>query len=170
MEFAKHCQFCTHQKRDFQTGTTCGLTEEKPYFNTRCPNINFNKQVENQIEELNVDLELVKFKKGAAIFHAIVFGCIAALIIVSGILIGVFVWEAGFIATVPLLIVSSGLGLVPFAIAPLNKFRNELGVAKRRKEEMDEILTGYKVKYESKISISKDIHGNLDVVANTSII
>ena len=51
-ERLKFCTICTNRKVDFSTGLVCGLTGEKPNFETSCPS--FSKDEKEMERKLNL--------------------------------------------------------------------------------------------------------------------
>lgn len=88
---AFHCQFCSHKKYDFTTGTTCGLTKKAPDFNNSCPTIKFVDQtLESQIIRINSDYEHNNDSKFWVILNLIFFSIVCLLLIFSGFYIAYY--------------------------------------------------------------------------------
>lgn len=54
-ERLKFCTICTNRKVDFSTGLFCGLTNEKPDFDSTCPS--FSKDEKEMERKLNMKLD-----------------------------------------------------------------------------------------------------------------
>lgn len=89
--------------------------------------------------------------------------------IFGGYYIGKYAFDNGVISTVPLIIIAIGLGILVFAAGPLNKYRNELAIAKNNKEKLDEVLNLYKIDYEIDLEYGEEIHGTREVRADLKI-
>lgn len=93
------------------------------------------------------------------------FFAIGIAVIVGGYLLGEYALDREVISTVPLIIM--GVGLAPFGMAfgALNKHRQEIKVAKSKKNKVDEVLNEYGIEYDIDITFGKEIHGTQEVYA-----
>ena len=163
MYHAKHCRLCQHQVIDEVTGTLCGLTQAKPNFAERCPTIEFGEKQKEVIKEVNIEYELVKRTKSISLGNLFFFLAISLAFMIAGYLIGTYVYESGVISTVPLIIMGVGFLVLPLAFGPMNKYRQHMGVARKKKKELDDLLAQYNTKYNIEVIVNKDRHGNQEV-------
>ena len=166
MDLTKHCQLCERQLYDIQSGTKCGLTNERPNFSGKCPDIKFETKYEDKIKEINIEYELVKRTKAISIGTFIFFITISIAVIVGGYLLGTYAFDKGVISTVPLIIMGTGVLILPLASGPLNKYRWGMKIARNKKNELDELLANYNIQYSIEVIVNKDLHGNQDITTN----
>mgnify|MGYP001419952093 CR=1 FL=1 len=166
MDLTRHCELCDNQKIDLKTGTTCGLTDRKPEFNKTCAKIKLTDKFENKLKSVNVEYENFKRKKILTYTYFVVFLIIGLVVIIGGYLLGKYALDNGVLSTVPIIIM--GIGLIPLGLAfgTLNKFRQEIEVAKSKKDRVDEVLSEYRIEYDINIMFGKEIHGTQEVFAD----
>ena len=169
MNQAEHCRLCKHQEVDLKIGTTCGLTNKKPEFDKSCPTINFTDKLESRIKEVNSKYENIKRKSTLTYIYSILIFTISLSIMIGGWYFDKFVYNAGVISTVPLIIIGVGFLLFPTAFGPLNFHRRDLKIAKREKEKIDEILSLYNIDYSIDIKFGKEIHGSQEVFTDLKL-
>lgn len=169
MDLARHCTLCDNQLVNIKDGTTCGLTNKKPEFNKTCIKIELNDKFEQRVKKVNIELENVNKMKTDTYGHVVIFTLISIAVVFGGYYIGKYAFESGVISTVPLVIMAIGLGILVFAIGPLNKYRNELAIVKSNKEKLDEVLKLYKIDYDIDLAYGEKIHGTREVRADLRI-
>ncbi|MBV7270540.1 hypothetical protein [Winogradskyella luteola] len=170
MDIRKHCQLCNHQIVDFKTGTICGITERKPDFVNKCVNAKFDEKLESKIEAVNVEYENIIKTKWLIYANFVVFLFIAVAVILAGYFLAQYLLKFRVIAAAPFIISLIGLLFVmPLATGPLNTFRNDLKLAKAKKENVDKVLELYGVKYTIDISFGKKYHGTQEVYTDLKI-
>ena len=165
MNLARHCELCDNQKTDLKVGTTCGLTGRKPEFNKTCANIQLNEKFENKLKMVNIEYQNFKRKKVLTYSYFVVFIGIGILVIVGGYLLGKYALDSRVISTVPLIIMSVGLALLGMAFGTLNKYKQDIEVAKSKKSKIEEVLSEYRIEYEIDVIFGKKIHGTQEVYA-----
>ncbi|MCW3786297.1 hypothetical protein [Plebeiibacterium sediminum] len=163
---SKHCGICENQISDKRTGTKCGITNEKPQFKNKCDKISFDKKYEKIILDTNIELETISRKKAKTYSTTFVLLAISIVIMLLGFLLGIFAFEGGVISTLPLIIIGVGFLVIPKALHPFVMFKQTLSVAKNKKDELDNLLSLYNVKYDLDLNFKEDRHGNLDVTPN----
>jgi len=165
MVLARHCDLCDNQKTSLKIGTTCGLNDRKPEFNKTCPKIELNEKFENKLKSVNIEYENFKRKKLLTYIYFGVFVIIGVTVIVGGYLLGKYALDSGVISTVPIIIMAVGLAPLGMAFGTLNKHRQEIEIAKNKKDNIDEVLNEYRIEYDIDISFGKEIHGTQEVYA-----
>jgi len=165
MDLARHCDLCDNQKTSLKIGTTCGLNDRKPEFNKTCPKIELNEKFENKLKSVNIEYENFKRKKLLTYTYFGVFVIIGIAVIVGGYLLGKYALDSGVISTVPIIILAVGLTPLGMAFGTLNKHRQEIEIAKNKKDKIDEVLNEYRIEYDIDISFGKEIHGTQEVYA-----
>jgi hypothetical protein len=170
MEITKHCQLCNHQKVDFKTGTICGITDRKPEFVNKCVNAKLDSKLENKIETTNVEYQRVLQSKWLVYTNFIVFLIIGIAVILTGYFLAQYLLKFRVIGAAPFIISLVGLlFVIPLATGPLNTYKNDLKLAKERKDDVDEVLKLYGIKYDINISFGKKYHGTQDVYVDLKV-
>ena len=174
MEIKKteHCLLCEHQQRNIKVGVYCGITELKPEFDKTCPIISFGKIMENKIVELNVEQKLVEKTKGDTFGHLVIFTLIGVAVLYIGVFLVNTYWllllgepgANGAMGLIPMVfLVFIGIGILIFAIAPLNLYRQNLKIAKSKKGSLDALLKEYNLTYTIDLIINKHWAGHFEV-------
>lgn len=170
MNLAKHCEICDNRVFDFSTGTSCGLTGRKPEFFGKCPDIKFESNYLDRIKEVYIDYHKVASTRNLIITNFILFLSFGILVMAGGYFFGSIAWDKGVISTVPLIIMGIGFSIIPFATGPLTGYIQNIGVEKKRKSALDNLLASYNIKYEVEILIDEDVHGNKDYDAKVTFL
>ena len=163
MELTKHCRLCDNRLFEMASGTSCALTKEKPNFKDKCPDIVFGKNYEDVIREINVEHHLVKMTKANSIANFAIFLAIGIAVIILGYYLWTQAWSSGVISTVPIIIMGVGVLVLPMAFGPMNKYRQEISVARPKKDHLDALLAQYNIQYTIDIKVKTDILGNKEV-------
>lgn len=140
MNQTNHCQLCELQQYDIHTGTRCDLTNDRPDFKDKCPDIVFKDKYQAKIKEINIEYELVKRTKATSISNFIVFLILSIATIAAGFLIGKYGLDKGVISTVPLIIMGVGVSILPLASGPLNTYRWGMKIARKKKKELGALI------------------------------
>ncbi len=170
MEKSKHCEICENQLYDFKTGTRCGITNERPNFKEKCPDIILDKKYQDKIKEVNVEFELVIRSKLLCYFNFILYFSISISIMIAGFLLGFYVFEKGAITTVPLIVIGIGFIVLPKSIGALVHYHQTMSIAQKKKTKLDEILSRYNVEYSIDVIINTDIHDNKEIETNLTFL
>ena len=170
MNITKHCQLCDHQIIDFKTGTLCGLTQRKPDFINKCVKAKLDSKLQAKIESTNVAYEGVLKTKSLVYINFVVFLIIGLAVILAGYFLAQYLLQFRVIATAPFVISAVGLMVVlPLATGPLNQFRNDLKLAKSKKEDVDNVLKIYNIKYDIDLKYGRKYHDVQDVEVDLKI-
>ena len=124
-----------------------------------------NEKFENKLKSVNIEYENFKRKKLLTYTYFGVFVIIGIAVIIGGYLFGKYVFDSGVISTVPIIIMAVGLAPLGMAFGTLNKHRQEIEIAKNKKDKIDEVLNEYRIEYDVDISFGKEIHGTQEVYA-----
>lgn len=157
---ARHCELCDNRVFDLLTGTTCGLTQQKPTFNQKCPDIKFENRHIDHIKEVNIEYYKVTSTRNLTIANFIVFSVISLAVMAGGYLLGAYAWDKGVISTVPLIIMGVGFLILPMATGPVVKYMQHIQVEKKKKLAMDRLLADYNIEYDIEVLVDEDLHGN----------
>lgn len=169
MDLARHCILCDNQVVSIKEGTTCKLTNKKPDFDTTCKTIELNEKFEERIKKVNIEYQNVQRTKTDTFGHVIIFSIISLSVIIGGYYFGSYAWQHGVISTVPLVIIGVGLVVLVFAFGPMNKFRNDLAIAKSNKDKLEEVLNLYNIDYKIDLKYGEKIHGTIQVQADLKL-
>tara|TARA_R110002049_G_scaffold191116_1_gene360048 strand:+ start:772 stop:1290 length:519 start_codon:yes stop_codon:yes gene_type:complete len=170
MNITKHCQLCDHQIIDFKTGTFCGLTQRKPDFINKCVKAKLDSKLEAKIESTNVAYEGVLKTKSLVYINFVVFLIIGLAVILAGYFLAQYLLQFRIIAAAPFVISAVGLmAVLPLATGPLNQFRNDLKLAKSKKEDVDNVLKIYNIKYDIDLKYGRKYHDVQDVEVDLKI-
>ncbi len=83
----------------------------------------------------------------------------------GGWYLGKYVYQAGVLSTVPVIIIGLGFLLFPAAFGPLNYHRRDKKLAEKDKVRIDKILELYTID----INFGKEIHDTQEVYTNLKI-
>ncbi|MUU77725.1 hypothetical protein [Winogradskyella endarachnes] len=170
MNITKHCQLCDHQVVDFKTGTLCGLTNRKPDFINKCVKAKLDSKLRPKIEATNVEYKGILKTQTLVYINFVVFLIIGLAVILAGYFLAQYLLKFRVIGTVPFIISAVGLmGVLPLAIGPLNQFRNDLKLAKAKKDDVDNFLKIYNIKYDIDLVYGKKYHGEQNVNVDINI-
>lgn len=159
MNLTNHCKVCDNSDFNLKTGTICGLTNDKPDFKSTCSKIDFNKKIEEEIIQVNEEYELVKSKKSLSYANFYVFLSLGIIVMFADYILSQFIFDKGFVSTISLFIFFVGVSFIPLSFGPLNKFKQNMGVATEKKNTLDAVLALYNISYDISTTISKDVHG-----------
>ena len=162
MNLTDHCQLCDHQIVHYGEGTKCGITDRKPLFNKTCINIALNEKFEQKLTKANVEFENVKRKRTIVYIYCALFLIFGLFVIYGGFYLGNHILDRGVISAVPLIIMAAGCAVMGTAIGPFNGYRNNLALAKSKKDSIDDVLMVYNIDYDITIKFGKEIHGSQD--------
>lgn len=170
MNITDHCQLCNHQEIDFKTGSICGITNRKPEFVNKCVNAKFDEKLDEKIKSTNVRYQSILRTKWLVYLNFVVFLLVTLSVILIGYYFAKYLLQFNVISTLPFIIALIGvIGVLPIAIGPLNTFKNELKLAKQRKDTVDAVLDLYGIKYDINIEFGKKYHGTQDVAVDLTI-
>ncbi|WP_130735853.1 hypothetical protein [Flavobacterium sp. J27] len=169
MDLTRHCELCDHQKIDLIQGTTCGLTDKKPSFNTTCIKIELHEKFETKLKDSNVKYQKLIGEKPITYLYFVVFLFIGLSVILGGFLLGKYALDKGVISTTPIIIMSVGLLPLGLAFGALNNHRNELKIVENRKRKIDEVLHLYRIEYSIGIQFGKKYHGVQEVYTDLKL-
>ncbi|WP_412984393.1 hypothetical protein [Pontimicrobium sp. IMCC45349] len=146
---------------DFKTGITCGLINRKPDFKVKCNVIKLEDTFKQQITEANVTYETIQNTRTDVFGHVIIFSIITVLLFGGGVYLLKYLYDGGFIAKLPFIIMGVGLLTLGKAFGPFNTYTRDLKAAKYHKEKIDSISKIYGYTYDINIKHIKDSLGNL---------
>ncbi|WP_053992611.1 hypothetical protein [Mangrovimonas sp. TPBH4] len=169
MDLTKHCHLCEHQSVSLKEGTSCTLTNRKPEFNRTCSKIELGDKFKTTLKSTNVELEKLKRNKTLTLIYFAVFTTIGLSVIIGGFLLGRYAWVSGVISPIPLVIMGVGLGPLGLAFGTLNRHNADFKLAKKHKDQIDNILELYKIEYAIDIKFGKEYHGTQDIEVQLNI-
>jgi hypothetical protein len=125
--------------------------------------------MQEKVFEANYKLKIVSDKKGSTMLHLYTFLSFSIVILIATYVFTIYLWELGWMSSITLTITAIGLGLIPFAVAPLNKYMRTLSVAKENKKKIDDVLNIYSISYKIDTKLTKDTHDSIDIKADLEI-
>ena len=165
-----HCLICENKKMDFKIGVICGITNEKPKFLEKCSSKVFGETMQQKIVELDSNLRIIENMKTATMLHFYTFLVISAIVLISTYFITIWLWEKGWMSTITITIGAIGLGLIPLAVAPLNKYKRRIKIAKEDKVNLDTVLKIYNIEYEIITKLLGGPNDSIDIETDLTII
>jgi len=162
-DLTQHCSICNHQLIDYQIGTVCGITKQKPNFNNRCLDIDFSVKVEEKIKDVNMEYEAIKRSSKVIYAYSIVYGIIALIIICGSYYLGSYVFNKGRVFAIPFVLGAAGIAVLQVSISTYRNHKNELSIRKKRKDKLDNIIDRYDMEYQIELKFGKEIHGTRDI-------
>ena len=154
---------CEHSKTDFQTGAYCGLTNEKPNFDTSCDKAKFEGTMKERVVATNVALQREVSKKLSVRGTMIAYIGMGLAIWLGAYLATVLLWEAGWVSGLSIVLVLGGAGMMGVGIRTFINHRQELEVCQRNKSNLDDILSRYGIAYDIDVDVRTNAWGMEDV-------
>jgi len=167
---AFHCQFCSHKKYDFKTGTKCGLTNQVPDFDKTCWDIKFIDQiVESQIIKINANFEHNKDAKFWVLLNLTFFSIVFILLILSGFLFAEYLNSLDLVTSrvrlyvIPVVFFGISFLILKIAVGPFNTYRRDNKIYSFEKNTIDSFLSLYGISYTLNLKRNKRIGESLDI-------
>ena len=181
-DLTKHCELCLNHSINFQKGTFCILTNEKPNFDKKCSKIKFGKNLKDKITEVNVEYKKINDEKILVYIYFTVFLLLAITVFLSTYFFSEyishrlksFIGRPGgrptglFIGSI-VIFISIGIALLSYAFGMLNKHLFDKKANLKNKNELDSILNLYDMIYEIDIKIKDRILKPSEVKTNLKI-
>ncbi|PQJ77830.1 hypothetical protein [Polaribacter porphyrae] len=159
-EINKHCNLCEYQKKDFKSGSYCGVTDEVPYFEKKCDKIYLNKSFEKKVRQINIEYQKLASRKFDIFGGVILFPLIGFIILYLDYLFFTKLYVP-FSLGVPGFLVLSIVFLIGFFLiakgtGPLIFFKQQKDVIYKNKIDLDNICKVYGIEYEIKFKKNKN--------------
>jgi hypothetical protein len=155
---------------DFKIGVICGITNEKPKFLEKCSSKVFEETMRQKIIELDSNLKLIENMKPATMLHLYTFLGFSVTALISTYFLTIWLWEKGWMSTISITVGAIGLGLIPLAVAPLNKYKRRISIAKENKDKLNTVLKLYNIEYEIITNLIKGPHDSIDIETDLTLI
>lgn len=165
-----HCLICENSKRDNMSGIYCGITNEKPKFLEKCSSKVFGETMQQKIVELDSNLKLIENMKPATMLHLYTYLGFSVTVLISNYFLTIWLWGKGWMSTISITVGAIGLGLIPLAVTPLNKYKRRINIAKENKDKLDSVLKLYNIEYEIITNLIKGPHDSIDIESNLTLI
>ena len=159
----KHCNLCSNKTTIPNKGLGCKLNLEKPELNTSCWKYVPSNDLEEIIQNTNLEYQVIKNRTLTVYLHLVFYLVVGFAFLISGLLIGKYALNGGVISTVPLIIMGVGIVILPYSVSPYISFRQKLGVSKDEKDELDNILSKYRIEYSVNFNFGKKFHNRQEV-------
>ena len=123
-----------------------------------------------KIVDVNSNLKLVQNMKSATFLHLYTFLSFSIIVLLTSYFLTTWLWEKGWMSTLTITIAAIGLGLIPLAVAPLNKYKRRINIAKNDINKVNSLLSIYNIDYSIEIALLKGPHDSVDIETELSII
>lgn len=159
-EINKHCSLCEYQKKDFKTGSYCGVTKEIPYFDKKCDKINFGNHFLKKVKEINIEHQKLAGRNFDIFGGVILFPLLGFIVLYLDYLFFTKLYKPfslgvpGFL--VLSIVFSIGIILIAKGTGPLIFFKQQKDVVFTDKIDLDNICKVYGIQYEIKFKKNKN--------------
>ena len=170
MNLARHCDLCDNQKTSLKVGTTCGLTDRKPYFKDTCCDILLDEKFQRKLENYNLELERINKTKNKHYWTFYFLIVIGFLLIIGNEFYADITQNETYYWYFRASAIGFGITILIGAYFNLNKFREKLKAAKFRKNKIDSVLEKYGIRYKIKINFKEKVHGNQNIEIKTEYV
>ncbi|MDA8886499.1 hypothetical protein N8368_01250 [Bacteroidia bacterium] len=153
-----HCQLCDHMEIAPGKGPVCSLINEKPRFNGKCYDKKYDKTLRVKLSNAIESYETVKFSKGDVMLNLYTYLTLGVVVMGGAYFLHRFLWESGWLSTLPLIVLVAGFSLLGYALGPFRKYKSQMEITKRRLDKITEILRLYSISYSNDIEIVKRRH------------
>ena len=168
MNQTKHCKICDNLDFNIKYGTKCGLTNHKPTFKNKCSDIIFGDNTQKYIVEVETENKLIEKSKLDYLGTFFIYLLISLGFIFGGIFLVKKLFGFGIFNTVTLIIIGVGLLVLPKSFGALNTFYSKKRIAKKKQNDLKEVLDVYRMDYKIDLNI-KNIHGINEVDSKVKI-
>lgn len=163
-EINKHCSLCEYQKKDFKTGSYCGVTNEVPYFENKCYKINFGRTFKIRVKNILTEYHRLLDKKRNVLVRAFILPLFGFLILCLNFLLFNLYYKPvsfmdynssySFIPIGTMLIL--GAILIFQGVFPFISYHHNKGVIHQKKADLDNFCKLYGIDYEIELQHNKD--------------
>lgn len=169
LSHANHCEFCQHQQRDFKQGSTCGLTQKKPFFNSSCSSILFKSDFPDYIIRTHTIFRRISRTKLFTIIYFVVFVAMGSGAIYLGYYMNQYLILNKVLSIVPFLIMGIGLLLIGIGFGAYNRFRRDFDWISNKKGILDLLLPKYGTNPNINLDYGAKFHGKQEVSAKFNL-
>jgi small-conductance mechanosensitive channel len=174
MKQAQHCALCNHERRSFEIGLTCGLTNEKPSFRKKCDTIEFGDKFAELLESKCFEYESLNREKLSIYAWSVIKIALGVLLILKSYplanSLGLTGINSSYVWVYVTLIAAVGILLILSACRKLLDFNTNLRKARNEKSRIDRTISHYGIEYDITYDFSKDEFGNRQVDIKCEII
>ncbi len=160
MNILQHCQLCDNKITSLEKGLTCKLTNRKPEFKNTCSDIKWEKEFQEKLENVNLELEIIRNKKKSILWSFYSISIIGFLLIIGGNSITIWDIYSPNFWKVKIGIIGIGITFLGIAYKKLYGFRKKLKTAKSKKNKFDSVIKVYGISYKTNFEYQEKIHGN----------
>ena len=157
MENSKHCGICDLHSFNLNEGIICSLTNKKPKFKQKCPDIILDKKLKEKILEINTEFQDSRRVRKIAVGNMILYGLIGLGVLCICYYLINKLYRIALIHTGTIAIFSIGIGIIGIGIGAINYSRQKRNAIAPKKSNLDKLTELYNVKYEFKSQTSTDI-------------
>lgn len=163
-EINKHCGLCEYQKKNFKTGSYCGITSEVPYFEQGCNKINLGRTFKNRIKKVLTEYHRLLDKKRNVLVRLIVLPLFGFLILFLNFIFFKIYYKSipsemygfyiDFLPISTMLIL--GTILILQGVFPFISYHHNKGIIYKKKSDLDDFCKLYGIDYEIELQHNKD--------------
>ena len=158
MKKTKHCQLCENSKHNIQKGAFCGLTDLKPDFSRKCDKIDLGTNLYARFTDITLEHQLNEDGKGMSFIVALGMLTVSLLVISCGIWFWNIIYEKGFIASAPIVIIVIGIGLLPLVGGVIKRYIGKRNRSLSQLKEIEKVLEIYGYRIECNLTIKSGLH------------
>lgn len=164
-EINKHCSLCEYQKKDFKTGSYCGITNEVPYFEKRCDKINFGKNFLEKVKQINMEHQKLADRKFDIFGGVVLFPLFGVITLFLDYLFFKKYFQPyynnnlslmGEAVVLMIIMFVVGIILIAKGTGPLIFFKQQKNVVFTKKIDLDNICKVYGIEYKIKFKKNKN--------------
>ena len=162
-QIIQHCNLCEYQKKDFKTGSYCGITNEVPYFEKGCNTINLGRTFKNKIKQVNTEYYRLLDKKRNVLIRFILLTLFGFLILFLNFLFFKIYYQSipteeyrfhiDFLPISTMLIL--GVILILQGVFPFISYYHNKGIIHKKRSDLDNFCKLYGIDYEIELKHSK---------------
>lgn len=153
-----HCVLCDHKEMVPGSGLVCTVTNEKPNFSGVCTKYRGQNVLRSTLEETLESYETLKRTKSSVLINFILYLSLSILVITGAYFLHTYVLDKGVLSVLPLIIGVAGITLLGIAFGPLNYYRNNIKILKRKLDKIGAVMNLNNISHSYEIKFIKEIH------------
>jgi len=153
-----HCLLCDLKELVPGKGPVCSLTQEKPAFISRCSTIELDENLRERLTDALEYSETVKHSKGMTMLNFYTYLGLSVVVAGGAYALHNFLWDIGWISTLPFVVGVAGVSLLGLAIGPLRKYKTHMELGQAKLDKIANVLKVYGKSYNYETEIVKRRH------------
>lgn len=160
MILSRHCALCENEIKSLEKGVTCAITQKKPDFKKKCPDIQFDDKFQEKLEIAHLKFERIRRTKVSTYVMAFIIVVIGVLIISNGSFIADLTPNSQFYSRDVIGFIAVGIVITSAGLGRIISFRKKLKNAQFDIDIIDEVLEKYDISYQTTCEYKEKIHGD----------